>query len=118
MSKHHKSKWCREEKRYAIYARDSFTCVYCGRNCTNDAGLLNLDHIVPACTFSADDMMKNHESNLVTACVSCNNKKGSQDIRDFVRCSIKRAKIIAHARNTPIDRTNGKILADKYKRNA
>ncbi|HEY0545201.1 MAG TPA: HNH endonuclease [Pyrinomonadaceae bacterium] len=58
-------------KRLRIYMRDKFRCQYCGdkRNSTD----LTLDHILPR-SRGGD----NSPVNIVTACVACNNRKGSR----------------------------------------
>jgi len=74
------SKWIRPERRAAIYARDRFACVYCGRSCGDDPDLrLSLDHVEARSNggFNASE-------NLVTACVSCNASKGRLGLDDFV----------------------------------
>jgi hypothetical protein len=60
--------WIRTEKRLAIYLRDRFRCAYCGRD-LHDArpADISLDHL--ECRV---DGGQNHETNLVTACRSCN----------------------------------------------
>lgn len=52
--------------RSAIFARDDFTCGYCGKR----GGKLECDHIHPRSKGGSD-----HPSNLVTACFSCNRSK-------------------------------------------
>lgn len=111
MSKHHTAKWCRPEKRYAIYARDNFTCAYCNQKF--DAGYLQLDHIIPACMFSPKDPMKNHESNLITSCVKCNNLKGAMLIEIFVADYVKVMQIKNQAMK-PIDRKLGATIKAQY----
>jgi hypothetical protein len=73
-------KWIRPEKREALYKRDSFTCVYCGKSLFDHEGLvLTLDHVVPQELGGTNDA-----SNLVTACKSCNSAKGSKNLRSFL----------------------------------
>jgi 5-methylcytosine-specific restriction endonuclease McrA len=57
--------------RKAIYERDNFTCCYCG----NEFGesKLTLDHVKPKSRGG-----QNSWENLVTACKSCNEKKGDK----------------------------------------
>ena len=52
--------------RLQVYHRDRFTCRYCGQA----GGQLTLDHVIPGGPDS--------ELNLVTACNSCNSKKGQR----------------------------------------
>jgi 5-methylcytosine-specific restriction endonuclease McrA len=58
-------------KRLRIYMRDKFRCQYCGDK--KAAGDLTLDHILPR-SRGGD----NSPVNIVTACVSCNNRKGDR----------------------------------------
>jgi 5-methylcytosine-specific restriction endonuclease McrA len=58
-------------KRSRIYMRDKFRCQYCGyRRPLND---LTLDHILPRSRGGDNSPM-----NIVTACVTCNNRKGNR----------------------------------------
>ncbi len=56
--------------RFEVFARDGFTCQYCGR--TPPAVVLEVDHVVPV---AADG--KTTEDNLITACEDCNAGKGA-----------------------------------------
>jgi 5-methylcytosine-specific restriction endonuclease McrA len=58
-------------KRLRIYMRDKFRCQYCGEKKAADE--LTLDHILPR-SRGGD----NSPVNVVTACVSCNNRKGDR----------------------------------------
>ncbi|HEX2269461.1 MAG TPA: HNH endonuclease [Pyrinomonadaceae bacterium] len=58
-------------KRTRIYMRDKFRCQYCGGK--KAASELTLDHILPR-SRGGD----NSPFNVVTACVSCNQRKGSR----------------------------------------
>src|SRR4051812_10584523 len=58
-------------KRLRIYMRDKFRCQYCGEK--RQAGELTLDHIFPRSRGG-----ENSAVNIVTACVACNNRKGSR----------------------------------------
>lgn len=71
------SKWIRPVKRTAIYLRDGACCIYCGRG-VNDGAVLSLDHIV-ACELGGT----NEETNLVTACISCNSSKQDLTTREW-----------------------------------
>lgn len=66
------SKWIRPDKRLAIYARDGWACVYCQASDT-----LTLDHIVSVEKAGRN----NHETNLITCCLSCNSAKKDLHIR-------------------------------------
>ena len=58
-------------KRMRIYMRDKFRCQYCGEKRVADE--LTLDHILPR-SRGGD----NSPVNIVTACVACNQRKGSR----------------------------------------
>lgn len=51
-----------------LYLRDGSACVYC-----NSRSNLTIDHVKPKCDGGSDDW-----SNLVTACRSCNKRKGGR----------------------------------------
>lgn len=63
---HNKKAHIRDELRAYIEARDGCFCVYCGIEASE------IDHILPEYHGG-----KTIRSNLVMACASCNNKKGS-----------------------------------------
>jgi 5-methylcytosine-specific restriction endonuclease McrA len=54
-----------------IYARDDYSCQYCGQ--TLPATELTFDHVVPVAHGGRKDW-----ENIVTCCVSCNRRKGGQ----------------------------------------
>jgi 5-methylcytosine-specific restriction endonuclease McrA len=60
-------KFCRAN----IYARDRYTCQYCGRRHTPDE--LTYDHVVPKSRGGRTEW-----ENIVTACFACNRKKGNR----------------------------------------
>lgn len=71
--------WCRTDKRLAIYLRDRFCCLYCCRDLHDaDPADITLDHIV-----CQSDGGSNHESNLVTACRSCNCSRQDKPLSRF-----------------------------------
>ncbi len=78
--------WIRTEKRLAIYLRDRFRCVYCGRD-LHDAppADLSLDHL--ECRVSGGH---NHEPNLVTACRSCYCSRADQEWDGFASAQAAR----------------------------
>lgn len=59
------------EVRRHIYARDNYTCAYCGRGGRNL--LLTIDHIFPVSLGGTNEI-----GNLVTACRACNMSKGAK----------------------------------------
>jgi len=71
--------WIRADKRLAIYLRDRFTCLYCCRDLHDaDPTDVTLDHI-----RCQSDGGSNHESNLVTACRSCNCARQDKPLARF-----------------------------------
>jgi 5-methylcytosine-specific restriction endonuclease McrA len=75
------SRWIRPEKRLAIYLRDDWRCLYCGKSLKyREPKYRHLDHIVPR-----EQGGTNHATNLATCCKSCNELKGDRDIAEFLR---------------------------------
>jgi 5-methylcytosine-specific restriction endonuclease McrA len=74
------SKWITPALRNAIYSRDGFTCVYCGKCRSTDGGTLSLDHVLAASEGGTDSA-----SNLVTVCGTCNSRKGAKPLGVFAR---------------------------------
>ena len=58
-----------------LFARDEYTCMYCGRHRSELRGrqFLTRDHIVPTCRGG-----QNTWHNVVTSCSPCNNRKGGR----------------------------------------
>jgi 5-methylcytosine-specific restriction endonuclease McrA len=54
-----------------IYARDAYTCQYCGDQLPTQE--LTFDHVVPVSQAGRKDW-----ENIVTCCVSCNRRKGGR----------------------------------------
>ncbi len=97
------SKWITRVRRYAIYSRDDFTCVYCGSSKN-----LTLDHLRPY--IKGGD---NKTRNLVTACFSCNSARGDKPWWEYaddsavqrirvvrrrsIKTRVKRAKLVLAA---------------------
>ena len=61
--------------RRLIKARDNHTCVYCGSQSE-----LTIDHVRPRCRGG-----ETSASNCVTACLSCNQAKGSLALEHFIQ---------------------------------
>jgi hypothetical protein len=59
-----------------IYIRDNYTCQYCGMK--YDIKNLTYDHVIPKSKWTNHNQSPTTWSNIVTACVSCNRKKGSK----------------------------------------
>ena len=92
--------WIRKEKRLAIYMRDGFSCAYCGDS-VEDGIILTLDHIKPISKEGS-----NKETNLVTACRSCNSKRQDRPIKqwckivaEYINNGDKHEEILRHVRN-------------------
>lgn len=91
------SKWISPIKREAIYARDGFACVHCGRN-RSEGLVLSLDHVVPVSMGGCDS-----ETNLVTSCCLCNSTRGNSPITN--RIVARTAKLLVRK---PLDLVAGK----------
>lgn len=72
------SKWIRPEKRLALYSRDGFCCVYCGRG-AEDGVTLTLDHVLAVELGGG-----NEATNLVTCCLACNSAKQDKTVKAWV----------------------------------
>jgi 5-methylcytosine-specific restriction endonuclease McrA len=95
--------WIRNDKRLAIYLRDRFTCVYCLTDLHDSKPFdITLDHV--KCREKGGH---NHESNLITACRSCNSSRQDKPLTRFAgpetikhirrntRRSLKKYRILA-----------------------
>lgn len=60
--------------RQLIFVRDDFTCQYCGER----GGRLECDHVHPVSKGGTHD-----ETNLVTACFSCNRSKRDKSVEQW-----------------------------------
>jgi 5-methylcytosine-specific restriction endonuclease McrA len=63
----------RKISRRALFARDSWRCVYCGTT----AGRLTLDHVIPR-SRGGESIWEN----VVTACAPCNHHKGNRTLEE------------------------------------
>lgn len=70
--------------KYNILKRDGFTCQYCG---SKDRGSLTIDHVLPRSRGGRDSW-----TNVVAACWSCNNKKGSRTPEQAGMRSVKASR--------------------------
>jgi len=59
----------RKITRRAIFARDQWTCQYCG----NERGTLTIDHVIPRSKGGSSAW-----DNIVTCCAPCNRRKGDR----------------------------------------
>ena len=72
-------RWIRVEKRLALYIRDGFGCVYCGRDLRGAVPSdVTLDHLLPRSVGGTNDA-----SNLVTACRRCNSSRQDRPWVDY-----------------------------------
>lgn len=59
-----------------IFLRDNYTCQYCGIKL--DHKELTYDHVIPKSIWSSKYLSPTCWTNIVTACTSCNRKKGNK----------------------------------------
>jgi len=77
--------WIRPEKRLAINLRDNMTCIYCLRDLHGaDPRDITLDHLVCRVDGGA-----NHETNLITACRSCNSRRQDTPLNRFASAATR-----------------------------
>lgn len=69
--------WIRDKKRQRIYARDGHCCVWRFAGCRG-ADDLTLDHVLPRVRGGS-----NAETNLVTACLSCNSARADRSAIEY-----------------------------------
>lgn len=72
--------------RFAVLARDNFTCRYCGRQ--SDTVKLVVDHIIPVAAGGT-----NVEENLATSCETCNQGKAATVIEQHAANETDRLRI-------------------------
>lgn len=78
-SQYQTSNWIRPDLRLAIYLRDVFQCLYCGRDLTDaDPRDISLDHVL-----AKKDGGSNKPANLVTCCARCNSSKQDRPLKVF-----------------------------------
>lgn len=65
-----------KSKRFEVFARDGFTCQYCGQRPPDV--VLEADHIHPVSKGGSDDII-----NLITSCFDCNRGKRAKVISDI-----------------------------------
>jgi hypothetical protein len=69
---HHRVKFSRKN----LFIRDEYSCQYCGK--LGDAGNLTYDHVIPKSLWTRDNGSPTCWTNIVTACINCNRKKGNR----------------------------------------
>lgn len=80
--------------RFEIFARDNFTCRYCGTQ--SDKTVLVVDHVQPVCQGGTNDT-----ENLITSCEPCNQGKGGKTIEQSAPTEADRLRL-AQERNEQI----------------
>ena len=103
--------WCRSDLRLALYLRDRFACLYCGRDLSDAAPAdITLDHLLPRSAGGS-----NEATNLVTACRSCNSARGAKPWLDYATGGAHDR--IEQQRHRPLNRKLAKaILAGEIDR--
>ena len=76
-------------KRFEIFKRDNFSCVYCGKNSIDDKVKLHVDHIKPVSLGG-----KSNDKNLVTSCLECNLGKSDYLLSDRQDKKVRGRKIL------------------------
>jgi 5-methylcytosine-specific restriction endonuclease McrA len=59
-----------------LFIRDDHTCQYCGEY--KDMAQLTYDHVIPKSQWDYSNGTPTNWTNIVTACLACNRKKGSK----------------------------------------
>lgn len=78
--------------RWSVFARDGFTCRYCGRQAGQDGVTLAVDHVI-----SVAEGGDNRLDNLVTACRSCNCGKAAKSLPNAPTTDDVQARIAKNA---------------------
>lgn len=93
-----KGQWIRSDLRLAIYLRDEFRCVYCGRNLHGaDPTEITLDHITTWVNGGS-----NLPTNLITACRHCNCSRQDKPLSKYADEHTRKA--VYRQRSRKIDR--------------
>jgi hypothetical protein len=82
--------------RFSVFARDNFTCRYCGKQ--SDVVPLHIDHVIPVCQGGTND-----EANLVTSCADCNLGKSGKKISQSVPNETDRLRLAQEFNEQLID---------------
>lgn len=90
-----------------IFARDNYTCQYCGKM-TKD---LTLDHIIPKRLGG-----KSTWENLVSACKNCNNKKGEKTLQQANMQLIKQPKVLTYYPGFNLNKNSKMPLNESWRR--
>ena len=84
-------------ERAYVRARDGGRCRYCGRASWQGTVRFTLDHVVPRTRGGSS-----RPSNLVWACLPCNQAKGSRTVEEFLRDDPARLADLARQRRAPL----------------
>ena len=107
--------WIALSRRRAIHKRDKCQCIYCGQKVTLKYALAywTLDHVVPRALGGS-----NATENLITACPTCNKRKGKLSLMRFLHLNANDynpGRTVEHVLRVIAYRT-GKPLDMKYQR--
>lgn len=75
-------------KRFQVFSRDNFKCVYCGRNPIDHNTVLEIEHVHPKAKGGRDSV-----GNLVTACWECNRGKGDSLLSERQKMLVIRNRV-------------------------
>jgi len=105
-TKKHTKKWITKTRRLALYIRDGFQCAYCGSDLSNVVpNEITLDHL-QARSFGGG----NKNQNLVTACKSCNSRRGNKPWVDYATGgAVERINTL---RNLPVNVVLARAIID------
>lgn len=59
-----------------LFIRDDYSCQYCGEKL--EIKKLTYDHVIPKSIWNKDQQSPTNWTNIVTACIDCNRKKGNR----------------------------------------
>lgn len=59
-----------------LFIRDNYSCQYCG--ITKEISKLTYDHVIPKSLWKNKNGSPTNWTNIVTACIECNRKKGNK----------------------------------------
>lgn len=100
-----------KKRRFAIFARDGFTCRYCGRQ--SDRVVLVVDHVLAVAHGGTSD-----DANLATSCEECNSGKGATRLDPAVLrvCQELNEKPASHPLHITLGREQLRELKDRSRR--
>jgi 5-methylcytosine-specific restriction endonuclease McrA len=98
--------WCTKGKREAVHKRDNSKCGYCGKRISRKHR--TLDHIVPRSRGG-----NNNHHNLITACISCNQQKGTKTLAEYLEYlileGVRSSRSVTHVRHRVMSMRFGAI---------